>query len=219
MLKAVRAGFKKYFLAGILVVAPLYLSYYILSILVGFMDHLLTFLPAKFHPDNYLPFHIPGLGVIITVLFVFFVGLIATNIFGKKVLHAWEGLLARIPLIRSVYTGTKQFIETLFVTNNGDFKKVVMIEYPRKGLYSIGFVTGYGTGEVQNLTEERVVNVFIPTTPNPTSGWYVLVPEEDAIHLKMSVEEAFKLIISGGMVSPERSNVLPGAKKYQTRGN
>ncbi|MFQ5901273.1 MAG: DUF502 domain-containing protein [Thermodesulfobacteriota bacterium] len=213
MLKILKARFKRYFVAGLLVVGPLYLTYYILSILVGFMDHLLTFLPPKFHPDTYLPFHIPGLGVIISVLVVLLVGLIARNFFGKKVLEGWESLLSRIPLIRSVYTGTKQFIETFFITNKGGFKSVVVIEYPRKGLYSIGFVTGDSKGEVQTVTSEQVLNVFIPTTPNPTSGWYVLVPEGEAIPLEMSVEEAFKLIISGGMVTPGEANMVGETKE------
>lgn len=208
MLKKVRAGFRRYFIAGLLVIAPLYLTYYILSILVGFADHLIAFLPKKFHPDTYLTFHIPGLGVIIAVLFLLLVGVFATNLFGRKLLHIWEGVLSRIPLIRTVYTGTKQFIETFFVTNRGGFRGVVLIEYPRKGIYSVGLVTGSGKGEVQTLTQRKVLNIFLPTTPNPTSGWYMLVPEEDTIPLKMSVEEAFKLIISGGMVTPENAEAM-----------
>ena len=208
MLKKIRAGFKRYFIAGLLVVAPLYLSYYILSIMVIFADRIITFLPNKFHPDTYLPFHIPGLGVIITFLFLLIVGVLATNLFGRKLLHWWERILNRIPLIRTVYTGTKQFIETFFITNRGGFSRVVMIEYPRKGIFSVGFVTGPGRGEVQMLTQRKVLNIFLPTTPNPTSGWYMLVPEEDTIPLKMSVEEAFKLIISGGIVSPENAEAM-----------
>jgi uncharacterized membrane protein len=208
LLKKVRAGFRKYFIAGLLVVAPLYLSYYIVSILVVFADRIITFLPEKFHPDTYLPFHIPGLGVIITFLFLLIVGVLATNLFGRKLLHWWERILARIPLIRTVYTGTKQFIETFFITNRGGFSRVVLIEYPRKGIFSVGFVTGPGRGEIQMLTQRKVLNIFLPTTPNPTSGWYMLVPEEDTIPLKMSVEEAFKLIISGGIVSPENAEAM-----------
>lgn len=208
MLKKVRAGFRRYFIAGLLVVAPLYLSYYILSIMVRFADRIIAFLPEKFHPDTYLPFHIPGLGIIITILLLLLVGVFATNLFGRKLLHWWEKILARIPLIRTVYTGTKQFIETFFVTNRGGFRGVVLIEYPRKGIYSVGFVTGPSKGEVQTLTQRKVLNIFLPTTPNPTSGWYMLIPEEDTIPLKMSVEEAFKLIISGGMVTPENAEAI-----------
>lgn len=208
LLKKIRAGFRRYFIAGLLVVAPLYLSYYILSILVRFADRIITFLPKKFHPDTYLPFHIPGLGIIITFLFLIIVGVLATNLFGRKLLHWWERILGRIPLIRTVYTGTKQFIETFFITNRGGFSRVVLIEYPRKGIFSVGFVTGPGRGEIQMLTQRNVLNIFLPTTPNPTSGWYMLVPEEDTIPLKMSVEEAFKLIISGGIVSPENAETM-----------
>ena len=198
-----RATLKRRFLTGLLVVVPLYLTYYIISVLVNFMDRLLSFLPARFHPDTYLPFHIPGLGVIFTILFIFIVGVFATNLFGKRMVEIWESLLVRIPLIRSVYSASKQLIEAFFVTNRDGFRRVVLVEYPRKGVFVLGFVTGVTEGEVQRVTEEKVVNIFLPTTPNPTSGFYILVPEKDTIPLKMSVEDAFKLIISGGMVTPK----------------
>ncbi len=202
MVQRVRATLKRRFLTGLLVVVPLYLTYYIISVLVNFMDRLLSFLPARFHPDTYLPFHIPGLGVIFTILFIFIVGVFATNLFGKRMVEIWESLLVRIPLIRSVYSASKQLIEAFFVTNRDGFRRVVLVEYPRKGVFVLGFVTGVTEGEVQRVTEEKVVNIFIPTTPNPTSGFYILVPEKDTIPLRMSVEDAFKLIISGGMVTP-----------------
>jgi len=203
MVRILRAGIKKFFLTGLLVVVPVYLTYYILSVLVRFADHLLSFLPQKFHPDTYLPFHIPGFGIIITFIFIFLVGVLTTNFFGKKMVLLWERILSKIPLIRTIYTASKQLIEAFFATNRAGFRRVVLIEYPRKGIYVIGFVTGIARGEVQNKTNEKTINIFLPTTPNPTSGFYILVPEKDTIPLKISVEDAFKLIISGGMISPE----------------
>ena len=203
MIRILRAGIKKFFLTGLLVVVPIYLTYYILNVLVGFADHLLSFLPHKFHPDTYLPFHIPGLGIIITFIFILLVGVLTANFFGKKMVLLWEGILSKIPLIRTIYTASKQLIEAFFVTNHAGFRRVVLVEYPRKGLYVIGFVTGVAKGEVQKKTDEKMINIFLPTTPNPTSGFYILVPEKDTTPLEISVEDAFKLIISGGMVSPE----------------
>lgn len=203
MIHLVRASLKRRFLTGLLVVVPLYFTYYIISVLVNFMDRLLSFLPARFHPDTYLPFHIPGLGVIFTFFFILLVGIFATNFFGKRMVEVWEALLVRIPLIRSVYSASKQLIEAFFVTNREGFRRVVLVEYPRKGVYVLGFVTGVTEGEIQRVTDEKVVNIFLPTTPNPTSGFYILVPEKDTIPLNMGVEDAFKLIISGGMVTPK----------------
>lgn len=203
MAKVLRARLKRFFITGLLVVVPLYLTFYILSVLVRFMDQLLSFLPRRFHPDTYLPFHVPGLGLLITVIFIFIVGVLTTNFFGNKLLNLWEGILHRIPFIRNVYSASKQLIEAFFVTNRGGFRRVVLVEYPRKGIYVIGFVTGESKGEVQALTSEKVLNVFLPTTPNPTSGFYILVPEKDTIPMKITVEDAFKLIISGGMVTPK----------------
>lgn len=203
MMKKIKANFKRYFITGLLVVVPLYLTIYIFALIVGYMDTLLNYLPEFLQPDTYLPFHIPGLGVIFTAVVVFVAGVLATNLLGKKLVEIGDKILARIPLFRSIYKPLKQFMETFLVSGYSGFRRVVLVEFPSKGMYSIGFLTGVAYGEVQNKTKEKVVNVFLPTTPNPTTGFYILVPEKDVTLLEMSVEDAFKLIITGGMVSPE----------------
>lgn len=205
MVKKMKAGFKRYFITGILVVVPLYLTIYIFSLIVGYMDTLLNYLPEFLRPDRYLPFHIPGLGVVFTIVIIFFAGLLATNLLGKKMVEIGDNILAKIPLFRSIYKPLKQFMETFLVTGYSGFRRVVLVEFPSKGMYSVGFLTGVADGEVQIKTKDKVVNVFLPTTPNPTTGFYILIPEKDIIPLEMSVEDAFKLIITGGMVSPEKA--------------
>lgn len=194
---------KRYFITGLLIVVPLGLTFYVLALIVGLMDAVLTYLPKPLQPDTYLPFHIPGLGIIFTILTILLVGLIATNLLGRRLISAGEGFLDKIPFLRGIYNSTKQFLETFLSKEHQGFRRVVLVEFPRKGLYSVGFVTGVTRGEVQDKTQERVINVFLPTTPNPTTGYYLLVPEKDVIPLEMTVEDAFKLIITGGMVSPE----------------
>ncbi|HKZ46520.1 MAG TPA: DUF502 domain-containing protein [Thermodesulfobacteriota bacterium] len=213
MFKKIKASFKRYFIAGLLVVVPLYLTIYIFSLIVGYMDTLLNYLPESMQPDVYLKFHIPGLGVIFTIVVIFLIGLLATNLLGKKLVEIGDNILARIPFFRSIYKPLKQFMETFLVTGYSGFRRVVLVEFPSKGMYSVGFLTGVAAGEVQSKTKEKVVNVFLPTTPNPTTGFYILIPEKDIIPLEMSVEDAFKLIITGGMVSPENTKNKDGLNK------
>ncbi|MBI3754080.1 MAG: DUF502 domain-containing protein [Deltaproteobacteria bacterium] len=205
MIKKLKAGFKRYFITGLLVVVPLYLTVNIFGLIVGYMDTMLKYLPEPLQPDTYLPFHIPGLGVIFTIGVIFLMGLLATNLLGKKLVEIGDGILARIPLFKGIYKPIKQLLETFLATGYSDFRRVVLIEFPSRGMYSVGFLTGVAAGEVQAKTAEKVVNVFLPTTPNPTTGFYLLIPEKDIIPLDMSVEDAFKLIITGGMVSPEKA--------------
>ncbi|MBI3398538.1 MAG: DUF502 domain-containing protein [Deltaproteobacteria bacterium] len=213
MIMNIKVSFKRYFITGLLVIVPLYLTIYIFGLIVGYIDTMLEYLPKPLQPDTYLLFHIPGLGVIFTIMVIFLTGLLATNLLGKKLVEIGEGILKRIPFFRSIYKPIKQFMETFFVAGYSGFRRVVLIEFPSKGIYSIGFLTGIATGEVQGKTAERVVNVFLPTTPNPTTGFYILIPEKDVIPLDMSVEDAFKLIISGGMVSPEKGRDVKGIAK------
>lgn len=212
MIITMKRTLKRYFITGLLIVVPLGLTFYVLVLIVGLMDAVLTYLPKPLQPGTYLPFHIPGLGIIFTVLTILLVGLLATNLLGKRLIEVGEGLLDRIPFLRSIYNSTKQFLETFLSKEHQGFRRVVLVEFPRKGLYSIGFVTGVTKGEVQDKTQERVVNVFLPTTPNPTTGYYLLVPEKDTIPLEMTVEDAFKLIITGGMVSPEAGSDNKGER-------
>lgn len=213
VMKGIKANFKKYFITGLLVIVPLYLTVSIFGLIVGYIDSLLQYLPRSLQPDTYLPFHIPGLGIIFTVLVIFLTGVLATNLLGRKLIEIWDGILAKIPFFRAIYKPIKQFMETFFVAGYSGFRRAVLVEFPSKGIYSIGFLTGVASGEVQTKTSEKVVNIFLPTTPNPTTGFYILIPEKDVIPLEMSVEDAFKLIITGGIIGPE------GAKGSITTAN
>jgi len=194
---------KRNFWAGILVLVPISLTIYVIVIIFRAVDRILAYLPTKYNPQTYLPFPVPGLGLIFAFLIIMLVGFIARNYIGSKIIELWEGLVNKIPFIRSIYVATKHLIETIFLKTDQNFKRVVLVEYPRKGVYALAFTTGMSKGEIQNKTHKNVVNVFVPTTPNPTSGFYLLVPEEELIFLDMNVEDAFKLIISGGIVTPE----------------
>jgi uncharacterized membrane protein len=196
---------KTYLLTGLVVVVPITITIYIIQALIGVMDNFLTFLPSTYHPDTLLGFHVPGLGLVLVFILVFLVGLLTHNYFGNKVVRLWDLLVGRIPVVRNIYQAIKQLTEAVFSNTGSHFKKVVMLEFPRPGLYSIGFLAGPAKGELESRAGQQVMSIFIPCTPNPTTGYYVLVPEKDLIVLEMSVEEAFKLIISGGLVSPNHS--------------
>jgi len=198
-----RKKIKKIFLTGIAAIIPLGLTIYILLFIIGIMNKLVKIIPARFHPDNLLPFHVPGLDLIIAAVFIFIVGLIVKSYVGNKMVALGEDMVSRIPLVNGIYKAIKKLVDAIFSEQNNSFKQVVLIEYPRKGLYSVAFVTGESRGEVQWKTEQKCINLFVPTTPNPTSGFYIMVPESDVINLDMTVEEAFRLIISGGIISPE----------------
>ncbi len=202
-------GLKGYFITGLLVVVPLYISIYVLSLIVGFMDNVLGLLPAFVHPDTYLPFHIPGLGVIFTVGVILLAGLLTRNIFGKALVSFGERLISKIPLLRMVYNSTKQFLETFFSEEHVGFKHVVLVEFPRSGAYSVGFQTGRPKGSLKEKTSADSVSVFVPTTPNPTTGFYIVVKESEVIPIDLSVEDAFKIIMTAGMVMPDK----PGSGK------
>jgi len=169
---------------------------------VGFMDQVLLLIPDKFNPDNLLGFHIPGLGLILSITVVMVTGVVVANLFGRRLVAAWESLLARIPLVRSIYSSVKQIAETLFHPDGKSFRKVLLIEYPRVGIWTLAFHTGGVVHEVQNKTGKEVINVFVPTTPNPTSGFFIMVPKEDVVELDMSVDDGLKLIMSLGVVVP-----------------
>ena len=209
MIKKIKKSIKAVFLTGLIAVIPAGVTIYVLYLIIKLMNNLVRFVPARYHPDQLLPFHIPGLGVIITLILIFTIGLVTRSYLGKKLAILGDRMVRRIPLVRGIYNALKQFVDAVFSDKGQSFKKAVLIEYPRKGLYSIAFVTGVSRGEVQAKTLQRCVNVFVPTTPNPTSGFYIMVPEGDMIALDMTVEEAFTLIISGGIVSPEDIQHLP----------
>lgn len=202
-----RRKLKYYFLTGLLVVVPVAMTLLVVRWLVRFMDGLLfTVLPEALRPEELYGIPVPGIGLIATLLLILLIGVLAANIFGRSLVTFSERVVDRIPVVKGIYTLFKQVSDTVFKRDRGAFRKVVLIEYPRKGIWAVAFVTGVSEGEVQEVTEKRLVNVFVPTTPNPTSGFYILVPDDELIELKMTVEEAFKLIISGGMVTPPVRN-------------
>ena len=193
---------RRYLVAGILVWAPLAVTWFLLKIGVGLMDKTLAIIPARYQPDELLGFHIPGLGVILTIVVLLVTGLLAANFVGRAFVGGWESLMDRIPVVRAIYSAAKNFAEMVFSDSSQSFKKVLLIQYPRKGLYSLAFQTSSQLGEVQGRTGEKVVCCFLPTTPNPTSGFIIIVPRKDIIELDMDVDEALKMIISLGVVVP-----------------
>ena len=208
---------KKYFVAGLLVWVPLIITFIIVRTIVSILDKTLLLLPHDYQPDKLLPIHIPGLGVLLAVLLVFVTGVIVANFLGRRLVARWEALLARIPLVRTLYAGTKQIMEAVLAADSQSFRKVLLIEYPRKGLWSVGFMTSDSLGEVQNKTAPKVISVFIPTTPNPTSGFVLMVPEEDVIELDMPIEDGLKMIVSMGVVVPrQRKETLTKQRDTKT---
>ncbi|MCX4188407.1 DUF502 domain-containing protein [Methylophaga sp. OBS4] len=194
---------RKYLIAGLLVWMPLGITFLVIKAIVGFLDQTLLLLPDAYQPDNVLGFHIPGLGVVLAVVLVLATGMIVANLLGRRIVNAWESLLSRIPLVRTLYAGIKQIMEAVLAADAKSFRSVLLIEYPRKGVWSLAFMTSEQLGEVQEKTETDVVSVFIPTTPNPTSGFVLMVPKHDVIFLDMSVEQGLKMIISMGVVVPD----------------
>ena len=194
---------RSWFFTGILVMTPLILTIYVVWAFITFVDNLVVpMVPYIYRPSTYLPFPIPGLGLIIVFIFTTFVGILATGLFGRTLIRLWENILSRMPVVRSVYSAIKQILETVMATQSDAFRQAVLVEYPRKDIWAIGFVTGSTKGEVGENVNKKMVNVFMPTTPNPTSGFLLFFPEKDLIFLKMSVEDALKLVVSGGMVIP-----------------
>jgi uncharacterized membrane protein len=188
---------RRWLIAGILIWLPLGATLLVIRFVVSLLDTSLLLIPPAYRPD------IPGLGVLLSVLLVLGTGAIAANYVGNRIVVWTEALLARIPLVRTVYGGIKKLVETIFSEKSVSFRTPILIEYPRKGIWSVAFVTGSPIGEVQEKTADHVLTCFVPTTPNPTSGFIVLVPEKDIIRLDMSVEDAMRLVISLGVVTPE----------------
>ncbi|MAE50505.1 MAG: hypothetical protein CMH27_01715 [Micavibrio sp.] len=192
-----------YFLAGILVAAPISITIYLTYIFLNFIDSTVArVLPKESYEGVYGGTTMPGLGLLIAILFFIFVGWFATNFFGRLFIRASEFIVNRMPIIRTLYNATKQIFETVMASKSQAFREPVMLEYPRKGVWSIGFVTGRTEGEVQRITENETINVFVPTTPNPTSGYLLFVPRSELKYLEMSVEEAIKLVVSAGIITP-----------------
>jgi len=191
---------RAYFFAGILVTAPITFTFYLAWLLIHFVDNTIRpLIPVKYNPETYLPFALPGLGLFVGLTLT---GALTAGFMGRFFIKLSEHILNRMPVIRSVYNATKQILETVLAQQSNAFREAVLVEYPRRGIWAIAFITGTTTGEVQNVTQEECINIFIPTTPNPTSGFLLFVPKEDLVSLDMSVEEAIKMVISGGIVTP-----------------
>ncbi|MHB8769770.1 MAG: DUF502 domain-containing protein [Syntrophales bacterium] len=195
---------KRIFLTGLAVVIPAGLTIYILFFIIDVMDSLLRVIPDSFHPDQLFQLHIPGLGVIVTVLLIFCCGLVTTSYLGNRLFRFGERIVGKIPFVRSLYQAIKRIAESLFMDKAQSFKKVVICEYPRRGVYSIGFITGTPNGEIQKSMRGNspCVGVYIPCALTPTTGVFVLIPRDELIEVGMTVEEAFTLIISAGIVTP-----------------
>ena len=189
-----RKQLRKSFFTGLLVVIPIGATIYILIFLIEILNDLLPF--------SFLPY---GTGIVLTIILITLVGFMTTNFIGKRLIEGGEQVIFRIPLVKNVYAAVKQISDAMLSSPGKKYRRVVLIEYPRKGIYTLAFVTGIAKGEIQNKTTSNVINLFVPTTPNPTSGFYLMVPENDVIDLDISVEDAFKLLISGGMVSSENN--------------
>ena len=193
---------KKYFITGLLIWVPLGITLWVLHLLVSAMDQTLLLLPENFQTEHWLGMHVPGMGVVLTFVVVFGTGLIAANMLGQRLLRFWENILGRIPVFKSIYNSVKQVSDTLFSSTGHAFRKALLVQYPRDGSWTIAFLTGQPGGDVVNHLQGEYWSVYVPTTPNPTSGFFLMMPKSDVIVLDMSVDEALKYIISMGVVSP-----------------
>jgi uncharacterized membrane protein len=199
-----------YFIAGILVTAPITITIWLTISIINFIDKSVKniILPENYYGGVAEWLSIPGLGIIIAILFLLLVGMFATNILGRFFVRIGESILDHLPVVRSLYGATKQIFETVFANQSEAFREVVLIEYPKKDSWVIGFLTGRTKGEVQQRTKDDVVNIFVPTTPNPTSGFLLFIPEEKVIKLDMSIEEGIKLVVSAGIVTPDHLETI-----------
>ena len=204
--------FRRYLIAGLLVWVPLIVTGLIIKLLVDLLDFTILLLPPSWRPEAILGFSVPGTGVVVAIVIVFLTGIVAANIVGRKLFDLGEAIVDRIPLVRSIYSAVKQVMHSLFSNGGQSFRRVLMVQYPREGLWTLGFQTGVGVGEVQHRTDREVVTVFIPTTPNPTSGFVIMVPREEAIELDMSVEDGLKFVMSLGVVVPDWPASVKGQK-------
>tara|TARA_Y100001949_G_C15966438_1_gene321792 strand:+ start:74 stop:727 length:654 start_codon:yes stop_codon:yes gene_type:complete len=199
------AALKKYIIAGLLVWLPFAATVVIVKLVIDLLDKTILLLPPEWHPVALLGFSIPGFGIILALSILLLTGMLAANLFGRRFVEIWERILNKIPLVRSIYSSIKQISSTIFDPSGKSFRKVVMLQYPRKGLWSIGFLTNDNVGDEMSAVDDRLVAVFIPTTPNPTSGFIIMTRNDEITELDMSVEEGFKFIISMGVIIPDGS--------------
>jgi len=217
-IKPVKTGFfariRRYLLTGIVVTAPISITIYLTYVFLNLVDtHVVGLIPENAYTQYYGDTAIPGLGLLIVLAFFIAIGWFATNFLGQFIIRIYEYILDRMPIINNLYGAIKQIFETIMASQSSAFRETVMLEYPRKGVYAIGFVTGSSKGEVQESTKNETINVFVPTTPNPTSGFLLFVPKKELIYLDMSVEEAIKLVVSAGIITPETAPKKVAKKK------
>ena len=209
------------FFKGILISVPVFITFYVAWILIKFFDNKVTpvlgpLIPKHLNPSNYLHFEIPGIGLLTVFIFFAIIGFLTTGLFGRIFSSLVEKILSKIPVLRNIYSGLKQLFETILSKRSNSFREVILLEYPRKGIWAMGFLTGDTEGEVQRLTKNSMINIFLPTTPNPTSGFLLFVPAKDVLRLSMSVEEGIKMIISAGILTPsERQKKLKSLKSIE----
>ena len=199
---------RKYFITGLLVLVPLAITLWVLNLIISTLDQSLLLLPPQWRPELLLGFNLPGVGTILTLVIIFITGLITRNFIGNRLVMLWELLLQRIPVVSSIYSSVKQVSDTLFSSSGNAFRKALLVQYPRVGVWTIAFQTGVPGGDVKNHLSGDYVSVYVPTTPNPTSGFFLMLKREDTIELNMSVDEALKYIVSMGVVAPPP----PGSK-------
>jgi uncharacterized membrane protein len=202
---------RRYFITGLLVWVPIVITVWVLSVLVGTMDQTLLLLPSALRPERWLGVNVPGMGALLTLLVIFLTGLLAANIIGQRLVRYWERAITRIPVVNSIYNGVKQVSDTLFSPTGQAFRKVVLVQWPSAGMWTIAFQTGTPGGDVANHLQGDYLSIYVPTTPNPTGGYFVMVARSAVVELDMSVDEALKYVISMGVISPggRRATRLP----------
>ena len=194
---------RKYLIAGLLVWVPLGVTVLVVRLVVDLMDRIQLLLPPTWRPEALLGFSVPGFGVLVALVVVLGTGIVVANLLGRRLVAAWEYVVDQIPLVRTIYTVAKQVVETLTSSSGDSFRRVLLIEYPRKGIWTLGSQTGSGFGEIDQATGRAMVSVFVPTTPNPTSGFVLFMPRDEVQELQMSVDEAMRLVISVGVAAPD----------------
>lgn len=197
------ALFRKYLIAGLIIWVPVVATLFVIKVIVDLLDQVLLILPANYQPDALIGFHIPGLGVLMSVIIVLATGMIVANLFGRQLVAAWEALMARIPLVRTIYSSVKQLTESVFNAKGTSFRKVFLVEFPRKGMWTLGFYTGDQTGEVTDRLAQELVNLYVPTVPIPSTGYFIMLSRSEIIELDMSVDDALKMMLTLGVIIPE----------------
>jgi uncharacterized membrane protein len=197
------AALRKWLLAGLLVVVPVAITVWVLQWIIGILDQTLLILPGNWHPDRLLGFHLPGFGVLLTLAILLIIGATASNFLGRRLMKLGDSVVSRIPVVRSIYSSVKQVSDTLFSESGNAFRTAVLVQWPRPDVWTIGFVTGQPGGDVVNHLQGEYLSVYVPTTPNPTGGYFVMLRKSDCIELKMSVDDALKYVVSMGVVFPK----------------